>query len=170
MQPALRQVVGLDLGVLWGDLSIGLLVMVSGALLVPALGLPQALLAIAVGSLIGTVPLALVGLAGAREGVPGMVLFRPVLGLRGSYLPSAINLVQLVGWTAFEFWAMGRVANAVARDAIGLDAPFLWLVVVAIVCTALAAGGPILHRAPLARAVRHLGRRRRGASGSRCGC
>ena len=118
--------------------------MVSGALLVPALGLPQALLAIAVGSLIGTVPLALVGLAGAREGVPGMVLFRPVLGLRGSYLPSAINLVQLVGWTAFEFWAMSRVANAVARDAIGLDAPFLWLLVVAIVCTALAAGGPIL--------------------------
>jgi NCS1 family nucleobase:cation symporter-1 len=144
VQPALRKLSGLDLGVLWGDLSIGLLVMVSGALLVPALGLRQALLAIAAGSLIGTVPLALVGLAGAREGVPGMVLFRPVLGLRGSYLPSAINLVQLVGWTAFEFWAMGRVANAVARDAIGLDAPFLWLVAVAIVCTGLALGGPIL--------------------------
>jgi nucleobase:cation symporter-1, NCS1 family len=144
VQPALRKLSGLDLGVLWGDLSIGLLVMVSGALLVPALGLPQALLAIAVGSVVGTVPLALVGLAGAREGVPGMVLFRPVLGLRGSYLPSAINLVQLVGWTAFEFWAMGRVANAVARDAIGLDSPLLWLIAVAIVCTGLALGGPIL--------------------------
>jgi NCS1 family nucleobase:cation symporter-1 len=144
VRPALRTLSGVDLGVLWGDLSIGLLVMVSGALLVPALGLRQALLAIGIGSLIGTVPLALVGLAGAREGVPGMVLFRPVLGLRGSYLPSAINLVQLVGWTAFEFWAMGRVANAVARDAIGVDAPFLWLVAVAIVCTALALGGPIL--------------------------
>ncbi|MGZ5299863.1 MAG: purine-cytosine permease family protein [Actinomycetota bacterium] len=144
VQPALRKLSGLDLAVLWGDLSIGLLVMVSGALLVPALGLPQALLAIAVGSLIGTVPLALVGLAGAREGVPGMVLFRPVLGLRGSYLPSAINLVQLIGWTAFEFWAMGRVASAVARDAIGMDAPFLWLIAVAIVCTGLALGGPIL--------------------------
>ena len=59
--PSLRKLSGLDLSVLWGDLSIGLLVMVSGALLVPALGLPQALLAIAVGSLIGTLPLALVG-------------------------------------------------------------------------------------------------------------
>ncbi len=58
--------------------------------------------------------------------------------VRGSYLPSAINLIQLVGWTAFELWAMSRVANAVARDAIGLDAPFLWLLVVAVVCTALA--------------------------------
>src|SRR5437867_4272805 len=98
---------GRDLAVLWGDLSIGLLVLVSGALFVPALGLPSALAAIAIGSAIGCVPLALVGVAGAREGVPGMVLFRPVLGLRGSYLPSLANLVQLVGWTAFGFWAMG---------------------------------------------------------------
>jgi nucleobase:cation symporter-1, NCS1 family len=139
----LRRLSGFDFAVLWGDLSIGLLVLVSGALLVPALGLPRALLAIAVGSLVGCVPLALIGRAGAREGVPGMVLFRPVLGRRGSYLPSAANLVQLVGWTAFEFWAMGRVANAVSRDQIGFDAPLLWLVVVAIVCTSLALAGPI---------------------------
>ncbi|HEX6010109.1 MAG TPA: hypothetical protein VFZ50_08405, partial [Actinomycetota bacterium] len=43
---------GLDLAVLWGDLSVGLLVMVTGALLVPALGLSQAFLAIVVGSVI----------------------------------------------------------------------------------------------------------------------
>ena len=140
---ALRRLRALDLAVLWGDLSIGLLVLVSGALLVPALGLPRALLAIVVGSLVGCLPLALVGLAGAREGVPGMVLFRPVLGRRGSYLPSAINLVQLVGWTAFEFWAMGRVANAVGGDLLGLEAPVVWLAVVAVVCTALAMAGPI---------------------------
>src|SRR5439155_2404199 len=106
----LKTLGGRDLAVLWGDLSIGLLVLVSGALLVPALGLPSALAAIAIGSAIGCVPLALVGVAGAPRGVPGMVLFRPVLGLRGSYLPSLANLVQLVGWTAFEFWAMGSVA------------------------------------------------------------
>ena len=103
-----RHLSGLDLAVLWGDLSVGLLVMVTGALLVPALGFPRALLAIVVGSLIGCVPLAVVGLAGEREGVPSMVLFRPVLGRRGSFLPSALNLLQLVGWTAVEFWAMGR--------------------------------------------------------------
>src|SRR5215470_1039395 len=84
----LKRFAGWDLAVLWGDLSIGLLVLVSGALLVPALGLPDALLAILVGSAIGTLPLAMVGRAGAREGVPGMVLFRPMLGLRGSYVPS----------------------------------------------------------------------------------
>jgi putative hydroxymethylpyrimidine transporter CytX len=140
---SLRTLGGLDLAVLWGDLSIGLLVLVSGALLVPALGLPAALGAIAVGSLLGTVPLALVGLAGARERVPGMVLFRPVLGLRGSYLPSVINLVQLVGWTAFEFWAMAAVANAVGRDLLGFEARLGWLAAIAVVCTGLALAGPI---------------------------
>ena len=139
----LRRFSGLDLAVLWGDLSIGLLVLVSGALLVPGLGLPTALLAIVVGSVLGCVPLALVGLAGAREGVPGMVLFRPVLGVRGSYVPSFANLIQLVGWTSFEFWAMARVANAVGSDLLGFEAPIVWLTITAIVCTGLALAGPI---------------------------
>jgi putative hydroxymethylpyrimidine transporter CytX len=139
----LKRFGGWDLAVLWGDLSIGLLVLVSGALLVPALGLPSATLAILVGTVIGVVPLGLVAAAGARESVPAMVLFRPVLGLRGSYLPSLANLIQLVGWTAFEFWAMGRVANAVSVSLFGVDAPFAWMLVVAVACTALALAGPI---------------------------
>jgi nucleobase:cation symporter-1, NCS1 family len=139
----LRRFGGWDLAILWGDLSIGLLVLVSGALLVPALGLPSAVIAIVVGTAIGVVPLGLVAAAGARDAVPAMVLFRPVLGLRGSYLPTAANLIQLVGWTAFEFWAMGRVANAVSIDLFGFDAPFAWMLVVAVVCTALALAGPI---------------------------
>lgn len=141
--PSVRTLSGVDLAVLWGDLSIGLLVLVSGALLVPAMGLRTALLAIAVGSLIGCLPLASVALAGAREGVPGMVLFRPVLGRLGSYLPSALNLIQLVGWTGFELWAMARVANAVSRDLFGLDAYLPWLAAVTAVCTALALAGPV---------------------------
>jgi NCS1 family nucleobase:cation symporter-1 len=139
-----RRFSGLDLGVLWGDLSVGLLVMVTGALLVPALGLPRALLAILIGTLIGCVPLAVVAAAGQREGVPTMALFRAVLGERGSYLPSALNLLQLIGWTAVELWAMGRVANVAASRLFGLDAPALWLAVVAVVCTGLALGGPVL--------------------------
>jgi len=139
-----RRLSGLDLAVLWGDLSVGLLVLAAGALLVPALSLPRALAAIVIGSVIGSIPLALVGVAGAREGVPGMVLFRPVLGVRGSWAPSVLNLVQLIGWTALEFWAMGRVANEVSKDLLGLDSYPLWLAVVAVVCTALALGGPVV--------------------------
>ena len=139
-----RKLSGFDLAVLWGDLSIGLLVLLTGALLVPALGFPEALLAIVVGTAIGCVPLALAGIAGEREGVPGMVLFRPVLGLRGSYIPSALNILQLAGWTGFELWAMSQVANAMSIRLFGFSAWGLWLALVAILCTALALGGPIL--------------------------
>lgn len=143
--PERRRFSALDVAVLWGDLSVGLLVMVTGALLiVSGLSLPQALLAILVGSVIGCLALALVGAAGTREGVPGMVLFRPVLGRHGSYLPTALNLAQLIGWTAFELWAMARVANAVSLDLFGLDAYPLWLALVTVVATLLALGGPIL--------------------------
>ena len=139
MPPEHRRLSGVDFAVLWGDLSIGLLVLLTGALLVPALGFPRALVAILVGSLIGCIPLALVGLAGSREGVPGMVLFRPVLGIKGSYVPTVLNVVQLVGWTGFEFWAMSLVANRMLHISY-----WFWLAVVAVVCTALALGGPIL--------------------------
>ena len=142
--PEHRRLSGFDFGVLWADLAIGLLVLLTGALLVPSLGLPSALLAIAVGSVIGCIPLALVGLAGAREGVPGMVLFRPVLGVRGSYLPSVLNIAQLVGWTGFELWAMALVADQMSRRLFHHSSYWLWLAVAAMVCTALALGGPIL--------------------------
>jgi len=139
-----RRLSGLDMAVLWGDLSVGLLVMVTGALIAPALGLRTSLLAIVVGTALGCLPLALVALAGQREGVPTMVLFRPLLGARGSILPSVLNLLQLVGWTAVEFWAIGEVANVASIRLLGLDARNLWLAVVAVVCTTLALGGPVL--------------------------
>ena len=144
MPPERRTLSAFDIGVLWNDLSLGLLVLVTGALLVPALGLPAAVGAIVVGSLIGCLPLAAVALAGAREGLPGMVLFRPVLGRTGSYLPSVLNVAQLLGWTSVEFWAMGRLANTLSIEVFGLDAFWLWLAVTAIACTALAIGGPVL--------------------------
>jgi putative hydroxymethylpyrimidine transporter CytX len=142
--PEHRRLSRFDFGVLWADLAIGLLVLLTGALLVPSLGFPSALLAIGVGSLIGCVPLALVGWAGSREHVPTMVLFRPVLGIRGSYIPSILNIVQLVGWTGFEFWAMSLVANQMSIRVFHFSDKWMWLGIVAVVCTLLALGGPIL--------------------------
>src|SRR5438128_2154105 len=72
----------LDFAVLWGDLGIGLLVLLAGSFLVPGLGLPAALLAIVVGTAIGCALLAAAGLIGSTLGAPTMVLLRPSLGLR----------------------------------------------------------------------------------------
>ena len=139
-----RTLSALDVGILWNDLSLGLLVLVTGGLLVPALDLGAAYAAIAIGTVIGCIPLALVARAGAREALPTMVLFRPVLGRGGSYLPSVLNTAQLVGWTSVEFWAMGRLANAISMRLFGIDAFRFWLVLVAIGCTALAIAGPVV--------------------------
>lgn len=141
--PEHRGLRGRDLAVLWTDLSVGLLVMVTGALLVPALGLARASLAIAIGAVLGSLLLGLVGLVGQREGAASMALLRPTLGVRGSAIPSMLNLLQLVGWTSVEFWAMATVADAAARAAFGWSAPGLWLGIVAILCTTLAVAGPV---------------------------
>ncbi|MGH2754556.1 MAG: purine-cytosine permease family protein [Actinomycetota bacterium] len=141
--PGSRVLSARDLAVLWGDLGIGLLVLVTGAILVPALGFVQALIAIALGSVIGVGLLGFAGSLGARHGVPTMALFRPVLGIRGSWLPSALNVMQLVGWTAVELWAMSYVADLVANEVFGFSARGLWLTIAAVVCTGLALWGPV---------------------------
>ncbi|MFN2226535.1 MAG: putative hydroxymethylpyrimidine transporter CytX [Anaerolineae bacterium] len=133
-----------DLFVLWSSLGVGLLVLEAGALLVPGLSPGLALLAILAGSLVGILLLALTGVAGSDHAVPTMVLLRPVLGQRGSYLPSLFNLVQLVGWTAFEFWVIGLAASRVSEALFGFSGYGLWLVVFAVFCTLLALGGPLV--------------------------
>ena len=95
--PSQRKLTGLDMAVLWGDLGIGLLVLVTGALLVPGLGFGAAMAAVILGSVVGVSLLALGAAAGADHGVPTMVLLRPVVGVRGSWLPSTLNALQLVG-------------------------------------------------------------------------
>jgi nucleobase:cation symporter-1, NCS1 family len=142
--PTERRVLsGVDLGILWGDLGIGILVLVTGALLVPGLGFGTAVVAIVLGSVIGCSLLAVAGAAGASTGVPTMVLFRPVLGLRGSWFPTTLNALQLVGWTAVELWAMSYVADLVSREFFGFSARPMWLIVAAVICTGLALWGPV---------------------------
>jgi nucleobase:cation symporter-1, NCS1 family len=132
-----------DLAVLWGDFGIGLLVLVTGALLVPGLGFPAAMAAILLGSVIGVGALALAGVAGADHGIPTMVLFRPVLGVRGSWFPSLLNALQLLGWTAVELWAMSFVADLVTQKVFGFSARWLWLAIAAVLCAGLALWGPL---------------------------
>jgi NCS1 family nucleobase:cation symporter-1 len=142
--PASERVLSaLDLAVLWGDLGIGLLVLVTGALLVPGLGFGTAVAAIILGSLVGVALLGLVAVAGADHGVPTMVLFRPILGTRGSWMPSVLNALQLIGWTAVELWAMSFVADLVAERVFGFSARWLWLAVAVVTCTWLALWGPV---------------------------
>jgi nucleobase:cation symporter-1, NCS1 family len=133
----------LDTGLLWGNLGVSLLVLVAGTYLVPALSLPQAFLAIAVGSLIGNAMLGVAGLIGADGRVPAMVLLRAPLGGRGSFLPTALNAAQCVGWAIFELLIIATAAAALSDELFGFRAQWAWTLVFGGAALALALLGPI---------------------------
>ncbi len=139
----LRVLGGLETGLLWGNLGASLLVIVAGAVLVPALSLPDALVAILVGCVIGNLMLATAGLIGADARVPGMTLMRAPLGQRGSLLPTAINVLQGVGWTIFELLVIATAAAALSDELFGFHAQWLWTIVFGACALALALLGPI---------------------------
>lgn len=143
--PAQHRSLGfIDFFVLWSSLGVGLLVLQAGALLVPGLSLGWALLAALVGTVIGNLLLAMAGVAGSDHAVPTMVLLRPVLGQRGSFLPSLFNVIQLIGWTAFEFWVIALAADQVSQALFGFSSYGFWLAVCAVWCVLLALGGPLM--------------------------
>ena len=106
---------------LWGNLGVSLLgftgaifVLQPGGAGTPELSLAAALTAIAVGTLLGTVALALTGLPGAQTGAPAMVLLRGLFGARLSYLPTVLNILQCLGWAVFELVTIATAAHTVA--------------------------------------------------------
>jgi NCS1 family nucleobase:cation symporter-1 len=132
----------LDVGLLWGNLGISLLVLVAGTLLA-GLGLRSALGAILVGAVLGCALLGLAGLVGAQRRLPGMVLLRDPLGRRGSYLPTVLNVLQNLGWATFELIVIAAAANALAAEVFGFRQRWVWVLAFACVTTGLALAGPI---------------------------
>ncbi|MBO3745986.1 cytosine permease [Streptosporangiaceae bacterium NEAU-GS5] len=108
----------LDQGAFWANLGVSLLGF-SGALFLldPLGGKPLtfggAIAAAVVGSLIGTAMVGLAAVPGAQTGKPAMVLLRGLFGARLSYVPTVLNVVQLLGWGAFELWVIAQGAEAI---------------------------------------------------------
>src|SRR5215472_11744331 len=105
---------------LWGNLGVSLLGF-TGALFVlqpggagtPELSLAAGLTAIVVGTLFGTIPVALAGVQGAQTGAPAMVLLRGLFGARLSYLPTVLNIIQCAGWGIFELVTIATAAHTI---------------------------------------------------------
>jgi len=139
----LRVLGGLDTALLWGNLGVSLLVLVAAAFLVPALSLPEALVAIVVGALIGNLMLAVAGAIGADARVPAMVLMRAPLGQRGSYLPTVLNVAQCLGWAIFELIIIAAATAALSEKVFGFGGRPLWTILFGVTAGALALLGPV---------------------------
>jgi NCS1 family nucleobase:cation symporter-1 len=133
----------LDMGLLWSNLGVSLLVIVAATALVPALSLPQAVLAIVIGGVIGNAMLGVAGMIGADARVPAMVLLRAPFGQRGSWLPTGINVAQCIGWSIFELLIIATAAAALSDELFGFEAQWLWTLVFGAVAFVLALLGPI---------------------------
>ncbi|MCC5580399.1 cytosine permease [Microtetraspora sp. AC03309] len=129
----------LDQGAFWANLGVSLLGF-SGALFLldPLGGKPLtftgAIVAAVVGSLIGTAMVGLAAIPGARTGQPAMVLLRGLFGAKLSYAPTVLNIVQLLGWGAFELWVVATGAQAIFGSAV----PYaVWVIVAGLLTIAL---------------------------------
>ncbi len=130
---------GLDYFILWSSLGVGLLVLSAGSFLAAA-SFTDAVLAIIVGSAGGSMLLALAGRIGSDHGIPSTVSMRPSFGIRGSYLPASLNVMQLVGWTTFEIMIIARAAEMLAGNTVPY---YLWAAVFGTLVALLGIAGPL---------------------------
>jgi len=128
-----RNLGGWDFFLLWTGAAISLAEIWAGSLIVP-LGLGLGLLAILFGHLIGNTPFALGGLIGSQWGIPTMVSVRPSFGIRGSYFAAALNVIQLIGWTAVMLIVCGQAADAISKF-YGFSNVNLWIILSGVITT-----------------------------------
>ncbi|MGB8158825.1 MAG: cytosine permease [Nitrososphaeraceae archaeon] len=130
---------GREFFVLWSSLGVGLLVFSAGSFLSDA-SFVDAFLAILIGSVGGSILLALAGKIGSDNAIPSLVSMRPSFGIRGSYLPAALNVVQLLGWTIFEITIMSTAAHIL----VGKIIPFyVWTIIFGSIITLMGLIGPL---------------------------
>ena len=109
---------------LWFSLGVGLLVMQIGAYLMPAMGTQDALLAIVAGSILGAGILGWVAKIGCDSGLASAGLMHAVYGRSFARLPIVLNIVQLLGWGAFELVVMRDATVAIGRQSGSMTAAY----------------------------------------------
>jgi len=112
---------GLSHASLWFSLGVGLLVMQVGAYLVPAVGTRDAMLAIVIGSILGSGLLAWTAKVGCDTGLSSAGLMHTVFGTSFAKLPVLLNIVQLLGWTTFELVVMREGTQAIGHKVLGIE-------------------------------------------------
>ena len=119
-----------DMFSLWFSLGVGLMVLQLGSLLAPGLGLAGGIGAIVLGTAVGVLLLGAVAVIGTDTGLSSMSALKLSLGGQGAVLPALLNLLQLVGWGAFEIIVMRDAASLLAgkvfTEGSALTSPWLW--------------------------------------------
>ena len=111
-------------GLIWFGAGVSLAEILTGTYFAP-LGMARGLAAILLGHLIGCAMLFLAGLIGARTGRSAMETVKMSFGQKGGLLFAALNVLQLVGWTAIMIYD-----GALAVDSIFPAGRWVWCLVI----------------------------------------
>lgn len=114
---------------LWLGANVVVTTVYTGMFFVPDLRFTTAIFIILLGSVIGGIPLTMVATMGTATGLPTMALTRGSFGVRGSVLPSVINIVILIGWAWVQAFMAGLSLNYAVKYATGYDNLALWTIV-----------------------------------------
>jgi putative hydroxymethylpyrimidine transporter CytX len=110
---------------LWFGAAISVAEILAGGLLAP-LGLKTGIMAIILGHLVGTALLVLGGIIGTEKRIPALLSTRITFGQYGSYLFSALNVLQLIGWTAVMIISGARSVNQISKLLWSFDHITIW--------------------------------------------
>ncbi|HEX6446310.1 MAG TPA: cytosine permease [Streptosporangiales bacterium] len=116
-EPPPKRLSGFDQAAFWGNLGVSLLGFGGAVAVLAPTGVPRlspvaAAVAAVVGTVLGSLALAASTVPGAQTGAPAMVLLRGLFGTRLSYVPTVLNVLQLVGWGTFELVIIAQSAQS----------------------------------------------------------
>lgn len=115
-------------GLIWFGAGVSLAEIVTGTYY-STLGFSKAMLAIIIGHIIGACMMYAAGLIGARTKKSSMETVKMSFGNKGGLFFSAMNVLQLVGWTAIMTYDGSLSANAI----FGIGAPVWALIIGALI-------------------------------------
>jgi NCS1 family nucleobase:cation symporter-1 len=131
----------------WGSVAalwVGMVVcvptyMLAASMIQQGMSWKQAILTVVLGQLIVLVPMALIGHAGTKHGIPFPVLLRASFGTRGANVPSLLRGLVACGWFGIQTWIGGfaiyTLLNALAANwFVGAKLPLLGIDFWQLVC------------------------------------
>ena len=111
-------------GLIWFGAGVSLAEILTGTYFAP-LGFRRGLAAILLGHLIGCILLFLAGYIGGKTGKSAMETVKLSFGQQGAKLFAALNVLQLVGWTAIMIYD-----GALAADGVAAAGRWVWCLVI----------------------------------------
>lgn len=113
-------------GLIWFGAGVSIAEILTGTYLAP-LGFKNGVLAILVGHIIGCVLLFLAGVIGGKNRLSSMDSTKMSFGNKGCLLFAALNVLQLVGWTAIMIYDGSLAANGLVHAG-----AWLWCLVIGV--------------------------------------